>query len=388
MIASSEPRAEKIILPNLEGMEMHNARLALERLGAARVRTHYVESYEADFTVIRQSPLAGDLFDLSHEVVLTVARRSLTDFLPQIYHQPEEDQASFLKNVLYIVQTLQDRVSMRLDTVHELFDPRTTEPEFLPWLASWLAITLSPEWDDLERRKMLRAATELFPHRGTARAIERFVEIYTGNEVEVIENDWPYAGFRIGVGSTVGTDTVILPTMNLAHCFVVRIGRPAEQVGDEEIIKIHQIIGAQKPAHTSYFLAFGDSVGSGDMDVFMEVGEVRGIGVIGVPEADEEPPAAAPETGDESGGDGGARASRSASTRASSENKKAPAKKTTAKKRAASAKKKAPEKAPAKRQAGETASAEKAKPKSRPKRSSRAKKTATPSKTRKSETQD
>lgn len=284
MIASSEARIEKVVLPGLDGMEMSDARQALNRMGVARVRVQYVESYEPDFRVLSQRPQAGEIIDVQQDVMLTVARQSLVDYLPQIYQQPEDERTSFLKNFLYIVQTLQDRVSMRLDTVHELFDPRSTEPEFLPWLASWLAITLSPEWDDLERRKMLRAATELFPHRGTARAIERFVEIYTGADVEVVENEWPYAGFRIGVGSTVGADTVILPPMNLAHCFVVRIARPPDEVSDEEIIKIHQIIGAQKPAHTSYFLSFGDALGDGGMDVFMEVGGIRGIGVIGVPE--------------------------------------------------------------------------------------------------------
>lgn len=326
MIASSETRQEKLILPNVEGMEMGDARLALNRLSVERVRTHYVESYEEDFTVIHQSPPAGELVEVSREVVLTVARRSLVDFLPQIYHQPEDERASFLKNFLYIVQTLQDRVSNRLDTIHQLFDPRSTEPDFLPWLASWLAITLSPEWDDLERRKMLRAATELFPYRGTARAIEQFVRIYTGAEVEVIENDWPYSGFRIGVGSTVGSDTVILPPMNLAHCFVVRIARSADEVDDEEIIKIHQIIGAQKPAHTSYFLSFGDDLGSGDMDVFMEVGEVRGIGVIGVPEVEPEDGGAASVAAPEEAVEPTARAKR-ASRRAT------PAKKPAAKKK-------------------------------------------------------
>jgi phage tail-like protein len=365
MIASSETRIEKVVLPNLDGMEMSDARLALNRMGVARVRVQYVESYEPDFRVLSQQPQAGEIIEVQHEVELTVARQSLVDYLPQIYQQPEDDRTSFLKNFLYIVQTLQDRVSMRLDSVHELFDPRSTEPEFLPWLASWLAITLSPEWDDLERRKMLRAATELFPHRGTARAIEQFVQIYTGADVEVIENEWPYAGFRIGVGSTVGTDTVILPPMNLAHCFVVRIARPPEEVGDEEIIKIHQIISAQKPAHTSYFLSFGDTLGAGDMDVFMEVGEIGGIGVIGVPEVSPDEP-------------------KSVEVRPTSPAPKTP----RATKKRTTPKKPVAKKASAKKPAEPSADAKTAKASKGAKKSSRAKKPATSPKTNKSETQD
>lgn len=370
MIASSESRTEKIVLPNLEGMGMTDARLALNRMGAAHVRVQYVESYEPDFTVLGQRPQSGEIIEGQQEVELTVARQSLVNYLPQIYQQPEDDRTSFLTNFLYIVQTLQDRVSMRLDNVHELFDPRSTEPDFLPWLASWLAITLSPEWDDLERRKMLRAATELFPHRGTARAIEEFVRIYTGAEVEVIENEWPYAGFRIGVGSTVGADTVILPPMNLAHCFVVRIDRPSEEVGDEEIIKIHQIIGAQKPAHTNYFLSFGDTLDSGGMDVFMEVG---GVGVIGV----QEPP-----TGDLTSSGVSLDepvAERSGSTRGPT--RRAATKRTTTKKQG-------PQKASGKKTGEPSAEAKSTKAKSGSKKSSRAKKPATPTDTNTSETQD
>jgi phage tail-like protein len=177
MIGSSEARSERLVLASVEGMAMEDARVALLRTGISDVQVHYAESYEPDFVVLAQRPSAGEVVDARARVVLTVSRQSLVDYLPQIYQQPEEEGTSSLKNFLYIVQSLHDRVGKQLDTVHELFDPRSTEPEFLPWLASWMAITLSPEWSEMDRRKMLRAATELFPHRGTARAIESFVRI-------------------------------------------------------------------------------------------------------------------------------------------------------------------------------------------------------------------
>ena len=141
--------------------------------------------------------MGGRLVDSLDEVTLYVARQSLMAYLPQVYHSLPEDNVSFLKGFMYIVQQVFDGVSDQVAGIHKLFDPRHTEPEFLPWLASWLAITLNPEWDDLHRRKMLRAATLLFPHRGTALAIKEFVRIYTGAEVELEENAWPHAGFRI-----------------------------------------------------------------------------------------------------------------------------------------------------------------------------------------------
>jgi hypothetical protein len=60
--------------------------------------------------------------------------------------------------------------------------------------------------------------------------------------------------------------------MNLAHCFVVQLDKPVSAVNDDEIIKIHQIIQNQKPAHTSYFLAFSDEAEAGTMGAFMAIG--------------------------------------------------------------------------------------------------------------------
>ena len=79
-----------------------------------------------------------------------------------------------------------------------------------------------------------------------------------------------------------------MPSMNLAHCFVVRIDLPADEVDDEEVMKIHQIIQAQKPAHTTYCLVFRDEATTASRDVYFQVGQ----GAIGIdePEQDAEQP--------------------------------------------------------------------------------------------------
>jgi len=244
----------------------------LSNAGFHRFRTHFTEDYAAEFSVVEQFPRPGLLVSKDVEVELRVSRQSLVQFLPQVFQQTAMDGASWLKGFLYIIQHEYDSVARRLERLHELFDPRSTDPDFLPWLASWLAISLNPDWNTLQRRQMLMAATRLFPDRGTAKAIREFVRIYAGANVEIEENSWPFQGFKIGVHSTVGSDTVILPPMNLAHCFVVRLDKPASRTPEDEIIKIHQIIQNQKPAHTSYFLAFSDEAESGMMGTFMSIG--------------------------------------------------------------------------------------------------------------------
>jgi phage tail-like protein len=277
MTASSETRGRGVIkraaVPDVSGQSLTNARIMLASAGFESTRVHYVEDYAPEFTVVEQMPRYGTLVPRETEVVLQVSRRSLLGFLPRIFQQTEvEGGGTFLRSFLNIIQHTYDSYSGRISRIHQLFDPRTTDPDFLPWLGSWLAIGLNPDWTELQRRKMLMAATQLFPHRGTAHAVSEFVRIYVGANVAVEENTWPFKGFRIGVHSTVGEDTVILPPMNLNHCFVVRLDKPVTRVPDQEIIKIHQIIQAQKPAHTSYFLAFSDEEASGVMGAFMTIG--------------------------------------------------------------------------------------------------------------------
>ena len=285
MTVSSEAVARRVVIPEVVGLTAADAQIVLGNAGIHRVRLHYVQSYGADREVVEQQPVGGALITAREEVTLFVSRQSLMAYLPQVYHSLPDDNVGFLRGLLYIVQHVFDGVTDQISDVHRLFDPRHTEPEFLPWLASWLAITLNPEWDDLHRRRMLRAAAHLFPHRGTAFAIREFVRIYTGADVEVEENVWPHVGFRVGVACSVGTDTVVMPSMNLAHCFVVRIDLLADEVDDEEVMKIHQIIQAQKPAHTTYCLCFRDEKSSGGQEVYFEVGAAIGV----VPESEEPP---------------------------------------------------------------------------------------------------
>ena len=264
----------RIALPDVRGLHLRDASIVLRNAGFNKHRVHYIEDYASEFEVVAQFPRYGMLTPLDAEIALKVSRQSFVSFLPQVFQQAAMGEGSFLKGFLYVIQTMHDGVQAKLEHIHDYFDPRTTDQDFLPWLAGWLALSMNPDWNPLERRKMLMAAAQLFPVRGTATAIRDFVKIYVDANVVIEENAWPFQGFRIGVQSTVGEDTVILPSMNLAHCFVVRLDKKASEVSDDEIVKIHQIIQSQKPSHLAYFLAFQDEVDAGEMGAFMTIGGV------------------------------------------------------------------------------------------------------------------
>jgi phage tail P2-like protein len=121
------------------------------------------------------------------------------------------------------------------------FDPLRTEPEFLPWLAGWVAFTVRADWDEETTRGFLREAVSLYRLRGTAEGLRRMLQIY----------------LRPLGGSGPDDDVVVLDDFDAPeHYFQVRLTL-ADQ--DPDRLRATQemaraIIEQEKPAHTFYGL--------------------------------------------------------------------------------------------------------------------------------------
>ncbi len=249
-------KLKKLKVPKLVGLSARNASVVLTAAGFPSPDIHYTESYEPALTVVSQEPTRGQIVDSTTQVRLEVSQRNLMRFMPGIYQRTGEDGSNFLRDFFWIVQHLLDDVEGKLDVIHTYFDPYETPEDFLPWLASWVAFTLDENWPTEKKRYLLKKAVDFYRIRGTVKGLKLFLKLFTGVEPEILENEWPFRGFQIGVNSTIGLDSIILPPVNLAHCFIVDFPIHPEEVTDELIIKIHDIIQAQKPAHTTYFLRF------------------------------------------------------------------------------------------------------------------------------------
>lgn len=134
--------------------------------------------------------------------------QGLVDHLPAIY-QEHPFLAEFLRPFGDVVEGFQDLLA----EIDRYFAPQFSDPEFLPWLATWLALLLDAEWDEAKRRRLVGEAVELYRWRGTVSGLERYLEIYTGLTPEIREWHWP-GGMQIGVASQIGgfdpADTEIL----------------------------------------------------------------------------------------------------------------------------------------------------------------------------------
>lgn len=95
-----------------------------------------------------------------------------------------------------------------IDKLDHLFNPWRTRPDFLPWLASWLSLTLPRDWDEYQRRKITSEIVAVYQLRGFKKGLHTFLDIFAVTEARPrITIDDGDAVFRIalqeGVAETV-----------------------------------------------------------------------------------------------------------------------------------------------------------------------------------------
>ena len=290
---------KKLIMPDLIGLRERDAQIMLTNTGFNTGEVRFVESYDDIGTVIQQDPIKGQLIDSSTPIAINVSKKNYIRFLPQIYQTNSSMGNSFLKEYLWIFQHLVESISSKLDDNHEYFDARYTPEQFLPWLAGWIALTLDIDWEPTKKRQFIRSAAQQYKYRGTSLALTEMLHIFVGKRPVINENTWPYRGFRIGVTSTMGEDTIILPPLNLDHCFIVELPIRHDEITEEMVVKVHNIINMEKPAHTTYFLQFKTDGDTARPQLFMQIGISSTIGDAKVT-YEEEPTDSEPVTGDDS----------------------------------------------------------------------------------------
>lgn len=79
-------------------------------------------------------------------------------------------------------------IEERIARLDRLFDPWTTPPEFLPWLASWVSLRF-PElqgrqlWDEYQRRKATAEISRVHRRRGLRSGLTTFLDLYSVGRV-------------------------------------------------------------------------------------------------------------------------------------------------------------------------------------------------------------
>jgi len=200
--------------------------------------------------------------------------------LPELFHEGATREApSSADRLIKIIETLfgdfeetlgkAHGFEKRLDAISDYFDPLKTDPDFLPWMASWVSLVLRADWTVEQQRDVLAKIIPLYRKRGTREGLEEYLAIYAGEGVTIRDElefqigghsqlgvDTVIGGhipaFRVGVNSTVDAQTVILGGLSLYDYFLVTV--PFSEADANKIKKrlgdVEAVLEIEKPAHT------------------------------------------------------------------------------------------------------------------------------------------
>ena len=66
----------------------------------------------------------------------------------------------------------------QIDRLSSTFNPWRTRPEFLDWLASWVALELPADWSEYQKRRLISQMTRIYQQRGLKQGIYTYLDIY------------------------------------------------------------------------------------------------------------------------------------------------------------------------------------------------------------------
>jgi len=136
--------------------------------------------------------------------------------------------------------------------IADYFDPLQTPPDFLPWLASWVALTLRADLPVPVQRQFIANILRYYRFRGTKANLQALLSLFVQGQPTVEETS--SQELQIGVHSTIGVDTNLRG--GAPHFFTVTLVLPDVLRADNarQLAIASAIIELEKPAHTDYEL--------------------------------------------------------------------------------------------------------------------------------------
>ena len=168
---------------------------------------------------------------------------SYLEHLPSMYRDDE-----VMGQLLLILESVMKPIEYTVDNIPWYFDPLMVPEPLLPWLASWLDLTLDQKWPEERRRELVKSAAELYRWRGTRRGLAEYLRIYTGSVPQISEY---IPGMSLDEETRLGINTRLGSSGGGNH-FTVTLDVNGN--GDIDVDTVKSIIETQKPAHAAYTL--------------------------------------------------------------------------------------------------------------------------------------
>ncbi len=175
------------------------------------------------------------------------------NYLPEIYRQDD-----LMVRFLMLFESFWKPIDRQIRQVSSYFDPDLTPEQFLPWLASWVGAYWDETVPEERRREMLRRAASLYQRRGTRGALQDFLQIFSDDDVRIIERpatnlvlgSSTHLSYKTALGTDNSPDTFSVEMRIQPDRFKLPENLNNKQVKEMMHKKILSIIDAQKPAHT------------------------------------------------------------------------------------------------------------------------------------------
>jgi phage tail-like protein len=179
----------------------------------------------------------------------------LETFLPELFWDggAPSQVGSEIHRLVRIIESLFAGFGEEIENIPDLFDPHAAPTDFLPWLASWMALILRADWDESQQRAVLAKIIPLYAKRGTKSGIEEYLKIYAGEGVTIKDDLSP---LQIGASSTVGVDTVVGGQPPYFFIVNVAFAEPDPERIKLKVKAVRDVLDIEKPAHTFYQLNF------------------------------------------------------------------------------------------------------------------------------------
>lgn len=207
------------------------------------------------------SQLAVPLPSVNDETttITVVTKGDYLQYLPTLY-----EQDPLMNQLLILLESFWAPLEGQLANIQDYFDPKLAPSAMLRWLVAWFDLPLT-DWfaDEMQlRRAFITLITpywlrdqqgrprQFIPYRqrGTRQGLQKFIEILTGEPVEIIENSAHQ--FRLGPATRLGLGLTFGSDLHCPHNFLVRVAASARSKEPQ----LRALIEAEKPAHTTFIL--------------------------------------------------------------------------------------------------------------------------------------
>jgi phage tail-like protein len=212
-----------------------------------------INTFYADQRLEIESSLVTDDASLLDSASINITVRGKGEYLkylPEIYQSDD-----FTSRFLMLFESFWKPISQQIDQIDNYFDPDLTPPIFVPWLASWIGMSVDASLPLDRVRTLLKNALMLFQCRGTLAALKTYLEIYTTGKVFITERR--ATNFILGQSSRLGLD-VALGKNNQPDSLSIVIEVPSAELdrtkysADIYEQKISGLVRTLVPAHVFY----------------------------------------------------------------------------------------------------------------------------------------